>query len=210
MAIAPTAMMLSTISGTGPTRLARVELVESGTFATRAAGTNRSVCEVTAPSGAMMALTPLVAATTDGAAVLDCPHTRHCQLLIGHLGVPESGVVGRYRQQLCTVAHRFLERPVERHLVTSRDTDGYPRCMDNAVALAWNEIARAIGVRGEVPEEASVGQVFAERLNDLLVVLFLRTVGAVPHDHRIGGPYDRHSRVRCRQESALRSLRRPG
>src|SRR3546814_2094020 len=58
--------------------------------------------------------------------------------------------------------------------------------MDNAVALAGNEIARAIGVRGEVPEEASVGQVFAERLNDLLVVLFLRTVGAVPHDHRIG------------------------
>jgi hypothetical protein len=60
-------------SGAGPSRVASVVVVRSGTRATSASGVNSLVCCSTVPFGAITALTPLVAATST---VLPCSTAR--------------------------------------------------------------------------------------------------------------------------------------
>ena len=74
---------------------------------------------VTVPSGAIVALTPLVVATITGAVVLDRPHPRHRQLLVGHLGQPERGVVAGHGEHRAR-RRRRCRRPGRRRRPPSR------------------------------------------------------------------------------------------
>ena len=105
----------------------------------------------------------------DVAVVFDGPYLGERELLLAH-GLVERGVVAGHGQQLSAVEDRFARRAVEDHLPAGGHPDRYARGVHDVVARAGHEVAGAVGVPGQMLEEARPRQVLAERLHDLLVV----------------------------------------
>lgn len=115
--------------------------------------------------------------------MLDGPDFGECQLLAAHLHV-ERGVVARDRQYLRAVEHRFARGPIEDDLPACGDTDRDPGRLHDAAAGAGagREVSGPVSVARKVAKEAAPGQIFTERLNDLLVMALSRPAERIPRE----------------------------
>ena len=130
------------------------------------------------PSGAIDRADARGPGDHDVSVVFDGAQPGEGELLRAHRLV-ERGVVGGHGEELGPVEHRFPGRAVEDDLPARRHPDRDAGGVDDAVAVAGNEVPRAVGEGRQQPEEAAPRQVLAERLHDLLVVALARA-GSLP------------------------------